>query len=583
MVQSQVNFLETSSNKATERITYFRHRYGEAHLQLAYHAAVPLALTPNLLYRLWADFQWDLNGVDLHVPWVAVTDLLFSCLCDEVGYEIYEMDESTRQELLSRCKQDSRFGKHRIQEVSNFLLTYVQSQLNSPDIDISDFAKAQRWTALTYLDPRQAARELASTLANLGAEELPEWIRLTSVIETFAEELSEYKSLLVYARGMRDFAQGDAKGAAKLLTAVLDENNRIKVAGVNLPIPEQIRANFSRLSLAANFLKKYRQVIGNFLIVIAPLTSLVYFLATRPQVIQPPDSINEVAVALPEIHPLYQTSPATNVNQLRDVSPGDSYYSDLRNLVETYGIIYPYEDGTFRPNRAMTRAELVDLEAKALTVIFKGLEATIQEQIELTKQMTEEEINQLAQNNQVCTSTEPSLRSFTLPDDVKKDNWYYKSYESIGWLTGNDYLAFGGKFEGARSVIRGEMAVFVARLLAGFEPIVASRVQRISELNQQSLYNLNDNQIIASSSSYPIAQTPSVGSLRDVSPGDWYYEDLRELVEKYGSEAGYHDRTYRGNRDATRAEVAVLLNKSLGQLERFIAASVADCRARIVP
>lgn len=34
------------------RIETFGKRFGEAHLYLAYHAAFPLTLTPDLLYRL---------------------------------------------------------------------------------------------------------------------------------------------------------------------------------------------------------------------------------------------------------------------------------------------------------------------------------------------------------------------------------------------------------------------------------------------------------------------------------------------------------------------------------------------------
>ncbi len=47
----------------------------------------------------------------------------------------------------------------------------------------------------------------------------------------------------------------------------------------------------------------------------------------------------------------------TNVSQLRDVSPGDWAYEALRSLVEHYGCIAGYPDGTYRGNRAMTRYE----------------------------------------------------------------------------------------------------------------------------------------------------------------------------------------------------------------------------------
>jgi len=47
----------------------------------------------------------------------------------------------------------------------------------------------------------------------------------------------------------------------------------------------------------------------------------------------------------------------TNVSQLRDVSPSDWAFEALRSLVERYGCIAGYPDGSYRGNRAMSRYE----------------------------------------------------------------------------------------------------------------------------------------------------------------------------------------------------------------------------------
>lgn len=65
-------------------------------------------------------------------------------------------------------------------------------------------------------------------------------------------------------------------------------------------------------------------------------------------------------------------------------------------------------------------------------------------------------------------------------------------------------------------------------------------------------------------------QVTNVSQLRDVSPGDWAYEALRSLVERYGCIAGYPDGTYRGNRAMTRYEFAAGINACLQQIERLI-------------
>jgi BMFP domain-containing protein YqiC len=72
-----------------------------------------------------------------------------------------------------------------------------------------------------------------------------------------------------------------------------------------------------------------------------------------------------------------------------------------------------------------------------------------------------------------------------------------------------------------------------------------------------------------------MGQITNVTQLSDVSPGDWAYEALRSLVERYGCIAGYPDGTFRGNRAMTRYEFAAGLNACLQQLERLMASSTS--------
>ncbi len=68
-------------------------------------------------------------------------------------------------------------------------------------------------------------------------------------------------------------------------------------------------------------------------------------------------------------------------------------------------------------------------------------------------------------------------------------------------------------------------------------------------------------------------QVTSINQLRDVSPADWSYEALRNLVDNYGCIVGYPDRTYRGNRPLSRNEFAAGLSACLTQLEKRMMAS----------
>ena len=51
----------------------------------------------------------------------------------------------------------------------------------------------------------------------------------------------------------------------------------------------------------------------------------------------------------------------TSVSQLRDVQPTEWSYQAIANLVERYGCVAGYPDGTFRPGQPATRAELAAL------------------------------------------------------------------------------------------------------------------------------------------------------------------------------------------------------------------------------
>jgi len=63
-----------------------------------------------------------------------------------------------------------------------------------------------------------------------------------------------------------------------------------------------------------------------------------------------------------------------------------------------------------------------------------------------------------------------------------------------------------------------------------------------------------------------LAQVNSVNDLSDVSPADWAYTALQNLVEQYQCIEGYPNRTFRGGQPLTRYEFAAGLNACLDNL-----------------
>ncbi|MCL1464653.1 iron uptake porin [Argonema galeatum] len=81
---------------------------------------------------------------------------------------------------------------------------------------------------------------------------------------------------------------------------------------------------------------------------------------------------------LQQKHPLAQV---TSVSQLEDVQPTDWAFQALQSLIERYGVIVGYPDGTFRGNRAMTRYEFAAALNAALVRINEIIDAGLADRV----------------------------------------------------------------------------------------------------------------------------------------------------------------------------------------------------------
>lgn len=339
-------------NLANRQIDAFLKRFGETHLYLAYHAAFPLALTPDLLYRLWANFQRDSHEQTLNIPWIAVSDILLH-LCDEVGHELYEMDRSVRQELLQRLQDSPQFGLARLRELADFVLIQVEPHLHSLDPDLQEFAKTQKWGALAYKQPATVAKEIALLLTQLNFDEKNEWVRLSGLLDSLSAPLADYSTLQVYTQAMADFVRGRLQAAVAKIQTALDSQHQLQAAGVNLPIPEQILAALPPLSaptkpesLWLTWLKRYRWQIGGGIISLALVGVVAYLYETdrlpflnssnnQPSSELPPNSPSPATASSPSPTPS-QPSPTFSPLPFPSVAPSQTPSQSVdQNLNDT--------------------------------------------------------------------------------------------------------------------------------------------------------------------------------------------------------------------------------------------------------
>ena len=83
-----------------------------------------------------------------------------------------------------------------------------------------------------------------------------------------------------------------------------------------------------------------------------------------------------ISINFLSLFPSIASADYPSVSKLKDVAPSDWAYTALLRLIERYGIITGYPDGTFRGNRPLTRYEF----ATALNEVLQRFEELIAEE-----------------------------------------------------------------------------------------------------------------------------------------------------------------------------------------------------------
>jgi formylglycine-generating enzyme required for sulfatase activity len=213
-------------------------RFEPCYRQLAFYAALPLVLTPELVHYLRNRFL-----LEAQVPWVAEVDLLLSDLCNPVGYEQYAIEPRIRSYLLSEMEQEIGWGQ--MQQVARLLLSYVQQlALANPEMLQYQELELQQWSAMVYLDDRResvvqqigaayrALIDSGKVDAKKAGKLLLDLDRLTRITQDFAPYLRDYPELLKYADLLRRLLDEREIVAPELLTEHFEV-----LPGVDLVVP----------------------------------------------------------------------------------------------------------------------------------------------------------------------------------------------------------------------------------------------------------------------------------------------------------------------------------------------------------
>jgi formylglycine-generating enzyme required for sulfatase activity len=228
-----------------QKVELFARRFGETekmkegYRKLAYHAAIPLVLTPELVHYLRVEFLLD------EVPWEAEADLLLSDLCSQVGYELYAIETEVRAYLLEEMKEDKYkdlMPEGRSAAVAKVLMSYVDELKRLNPERRQKEIQAQRWAALGFMGEAGCQKMVEQMLAQFVASGASgdrstiraEFARLAQITEEMAAQLAAHPQFLelmeVVNRSIRDPD-----------SVTREEGQRVfSVAGQNVRLPNAI-------------------------------------------------------------------------------------------------------------------------------------------------------------------------------------------------------------------------------------------------------------------------------------------------------------------------------------------------------
>ena len=209
--------LELDQPIVDERIAFFYQHFqkmyrNEGHFALACHAALPLAITPELLYQIRSHFSIKTPGKDSiparPIPFESISDILLSPLCKEVRTGIFEMDKVVRDYLLENLSAHQDYKEDRLKELARFLFAYAAKKMGDPARP--KLKETQQLAALTYLNKDLAVQYMVDAFNLLAkGEEEGELLRMTNIIEMLDQPLDGHPEILNYAKALNADIRGD--------------------------------------------------------------------------------------------------------------------------------------------------------------------------------------------------------------------------------------------------------------------------------------------------------------------------------------------------------------------------------------
>ncbi len=202
----------TTQSEALSRIRAFQNRfhdmgYGNRTYRLLCLAAFPIAVTPDLLYRLWNNFRGFFPN-ETAIERVAVVDVLLWPAWRETATDVFELDEDVRNELLielqqlDKQRQKGESESDLMKELAQFLYQYTTQTTSITSGSL--LQKAQLLGVQATLAPGLAARQVGAELAkHIEAGNEPEILRMRNLVGALASLHADFEPLLSVTKSLK--------------------------------------------------------------------------------------------------------------------------------------------------------------------------------------------------------------------------------------------------------------------------------------------------------------------------------------------------------------------------------------------
>ncbi|MEM6320544.1 MAG: caspase family protein [Bacteroidota bacterium] len=228
------------------KVTWFYRRYVEeyyehytfGHFILAAYAAIPAYLTPDLLYKIWLNFnqyEWRNKVVNIHR--IAVSDVLLAPFCREIGYELYEMDNEIRDAFLEWLELSSRSEIWRDQQLQTpqTIAEFLQEYQRLPNPGTIRWGKSyeetQTWNNWLIINPEKSQQLLTERVKKAEVEKdeigmlraMDFWSNAKGKVEVLfgqdeaVSQWADFKQNATFMAALKAQIQGNSEAFAQMI------------------------------------------------------------------------------------------------------------------------------------------------------------------------------------------------------------------------------------------------------------------------------------------------------------------------------------------------------------------------------